>query len=290
MPAYHIGRLDEVALAQLSGETIECNPNRAVFLDTKIWTKATLEKKIGLSSDSKIFRFKLDHDDQEVGLPVGQHLMMRLRDPVTREPIIRAYTPLSEGKDLGWLDVLIKIYHDTPDRSGGKMTQALDAIPLGHFVDFKGPVGKFQYLGNGHCSISGKIRQVSRFNMICGGSGITPIFQVLRAAMKNANDLTECVLLDGNRVEEDILCRAELDEIASRARHRCRLLHCLSRPSSAWTGRTGRIDKNLISAEIGSPRLNTNDLVLVCGPGPMETSVCEILAALGWPDENIVVF
>ncbi|KAK9436787.1 Nitrate reductase [Metarhizium brunneum] len=290
MPAYHIGKLDEDALAQLSGETNECDPSRSVFLDSKVWTKATLQEKISVSSDSKIFRFKLDHAEQEVGLPVGQHLMMRLRDPVTRESIIRAYTPISEGTDRGWLDVLIKIYHGTPERRGGKMTQALDSIPVGHFVDFKGPVGKFEYLGRGLCSISGKPRHVSRFNMICGGSGITPIFQVFRAMIKGADDATECVILDGNRVEEDILCRLELDQMVSSAKHRCSLLHCLSRPSSTWEGQTGRIDKDLISSEIGSPRLDKDDIVLVCGPEQMEKGVCETLRVLGWPDENIVVF
>ncbi|KHN97872.1 Nitrate reductase [Metarhizium album ARSEF 1941] len=290
MPAYHIGKLSQDALAQLPGEANECDPKRAVFLGSKVWTKATLQEKISVSPDSKIFRFKLDHAGQEVGLPVGQHLIMRLRDPVTREPIIRAYTPISEGTDRGWLDVLIKIYHDTPERKGGKMTQALDSTPIGHFVDFKGPVGKFEYLGKGLSSIYGKSRQVSRFNMICGGSGITPIFRVFRAMMQDVDDLTECVILDGNRAEEDILCRLQLDQLASIAKHRCNLLHCLSRPSSTWEGRTGRIDKDLISREIGPPRLSNDDVVLICGPEQMEKSVCDILRDLGWPDDNIVVF
>jgi nitrate reductase (NAD(P)H) len=290
MPEYHIGKLDESVLAQLPGETTECDPNRAVFLDSKAWTKATLEEKISISADSKIFRFKLNHDNQEIGLPVGQHLMMRLRDPATREPLIRAYTPISERQHRGWLDVLIKIYYATSGHAGGKMTQALDTIPLGHFVEFKGPVGRFEYLGKGLCSISGKTRQVSRLNMICGGSGITPIFQVLRAAIKDADDSTECLVLDGNRTEGDILCRVELDQIASSARDRCRLLHCLSRPSSSWEGRTGRIDKTLISTAIGSPEPNKDAIILLCGPKEMEKSAQDILRSLNWPDESIIIF
>ncbi|KAJ4300472.1 Omega-amidase nit3 [Collariella sp. IMI 366227] len=85
-----------------------------------------------------------------LGLPVGQHLMIRLRDPATREAIIRAYTPLSPGTDMGELRVLIKIYRDSADgtQKGGVMTQALDSLPPGHPVEFKGPVGKFEYLDN----------------------------------------------------------------------------------------------------------------------------------------------
>ncbi|UNI22070.1 hypothetical protein JDV02_007993 [Purpureocillium takamizusanense] len=290
MPDYHIGTLDKDALAALSGEVEETDPSRAVFLDPKAWTKAVLQDKIRVSADSRVFRFRLDHEEQQIGLPVGQHLMMRLRDPATREAIIRAYTPISEGTDTGILDVLVKVYYDTPERKGGRMTQALDALPLGHFVDFKGPVGKFEYLGHGRCSVGGKPRDVRRFNMVCGGSGVTPIFQVLRALTKDARDPTECVLLDGNRVEEDILCRVQLDAFTDAAKHRCRLVHTLTRPSETWAGRTGRMDRALVEEEIGACEVPGRDMVLVCGPAAMEKSVHEILTSLGWPDDDILFF
>jgi nitrate reductase (NAD(P)H) len=70
------------------------------------------------------------------------------------------------------------------------MTKALDAVPCGHFVKFKGPIGKFEYLDKGNCEIGGKQRFVKRFIMICGGSGITPIFQVLRAVLNDPEDET----------------------------------------------------------------------------------------------------
>ncbi|KAL3955271.1 hypothetical protein ACCO45_010834 [Purpureocillium lilacinum] len=290
MPDYHVGTLDKDALATLSGEVEETDPSRGVFLDPKAWTKAVLQDKIRVSADSKVFRFKLDHEDQQIGLPVGQHLMMRLRDPATREAIIRAYTPVSEGTDKGILDVLIKVYYDTPERKGGKMTQALDALPVGHFVDFKGPVGKFEYLGNGLCSVGGKQRSVRRFNMVCGGSGVTPIFQVLRALSKDVQDPTECVLLDGNRVEEDILCRVQLDAFLDSAKHRCRLVHTLTQPSDTWTGRRGRMDRALVEAEIGPCEAPGRDMVLICGPEAMEKSVHEILTSLGWAEDDILFF
>ena len=217
MPTYHIGSLDEASRTILASvdepSPSELTETRPVFLQSKAWTKAILSAKRNLSADTRIFSFTLEHAHQTIGLPTGQHLMMRLRDPVTREAIIRAYTPVSEGTDKGVLNVLVKVYFDTVDRPGGKMTKALDAIPVGHFVDFKGPIGKFEYLGRGRCSISGKPRFVKRFVMICGGSGITPIFQVLRAVLKDKEDDTRCLVLDGNRLEEDILCREDIDRL-----------------------------------------------------------------------------
>src|SRR4051794_4819228 len=109
MPDYHIGTLDEASLAALGNgdDSVESDDTRPVFLQAKTWSKAILDRKDVISSDTKIFSFRLNHEAQQVGLPTGQHLMMRLRDPVTREAIIRAYTPYSDGAQRGRLDVLI---------------------------------------------------------------------------------------------------------------------------------------------------------------------------------------
>jgi nitrate reductase (NAD(P)H) len=294
MPGYHIGTLDKASQEILAkGEALvpEDAAPRDVFLQPKVWTKGILSAKKTVSADTKIFTFDLEHPAQTVGLPTGQHLMMRLRDPVTREAIIRSYTPISERDERGKLDVLVKVYYDTPERKGGKMTQALDAIPVGHFVDFKGPTGKFEYLGRGICSISGAQRNVKRFIMVSGGSGITPIFQVLRAVMKDADDPTQCLVLNGNRIEQDILCRQELDQMLVGNENKYRLLNTLSKPAATWTSLRGRIDEGFLQREVGACK-NTNgeDMVLICGPEAMEKSVQSILKDMGWKDQDILFF
>ncbi|KAI5466568.1 hypothetical protein BGZ63DRAFT_368922 [Mariannaea sp. PMI_226] len=293
MPDYHIGMLDETSRAALnSGEEEADEEDRATFLQAKTWSKAILDRKQDISPDTKIFSFKLNHEDQQIGLPTGQHLMIRLRDPATREAIIRAYTPYSNGTQRGRLDVLIKIYYDAPGRPGGRMTQSLNALPLGHFVEFKGPVGKFKYHGRGVCSVAGKTRRVRRFVMVCGGSGITPIRQVLCAVMADVDDPTHCLVLDGNRGEGDILCKDELDEIAMKNPTRCKLIFSLTRPPSGWTGITGQMNKALYEKEVGSPKPSDEgeELALVCGPGPMEKGVKEIFLGMGWKEDNLIFF
>lgn len=293
MPTYHIGTLDAASqklLAEVEPAADEDAAPRPVFLQSKVWSKAILTEKTRISADTKIFSFRLDHETQLVGLPVGQHLMLRLRDPVSREAIIRAYTPVSEGAERGKLHVLVKIYYDAPDRQGGKMTQALDSLPVGHFVEFKGPVGKFEYLGRGRCSIGGHEKRVRRFVMVCAGSGITPIFQVLRAVMKDEQDETRCLVLDGNRVEEDILCREELDALARANEEKCELIYTLTRPGPDWKGLRGRMDKGLFESKVGAPPDDGGTLVLVCGPETMEKSVQGIFRAMGWKDEDLLFF
>lgn len=210
---------------------------------------------------------------------------------MTREAIIRSYTPISEGTDKGVLDILIKVYFATKDTPAGKMTSALDAIPIGHFVDFKGPTGHFEYLYKGNCTIHGKQRFVKRFIMICGGSGITPIFQVLRAVLKDAKDKTKCLVLDGNRLEQDILCREDMDALVKGNEERCRLLYTLSKPEESWKGLKGRIGEELLEREVGQYKeSNGEELVLVCGPEALEKSVHRLLNGMGWRDEDILFF
>jgi nitrate reductase (NAD(P)H) len=293
MQKYHVGSLDEASRAVLAeGDAEPAEPvQREVFLQTKSWSKALLSAKKTISHDSRIFSFTLDHENQMIGLPVGKHLMMRLRDPVTREAIIRSYTPMSEGTDKGVLDILIKVYFATKTTPGGKMTSALDSIPIGHFVDFKGPTGHFEYLSKGNCTIHGKPRFIKRFIMICGGSGITPIFQVLRAVLQDSEDKTQCLVLDGNRDEQDILCREEMDMLVKGNEDRCKLLHTLSKPSETWTGLKGRVGQELLEKEVGTfVESNGEELVLICGPEALEKSVHGLLNGMGWKDEDLLFF
>ncbi|KAB8337316.1 hypothetical protein FH972_021617 [Carpinus fangiana] len=293
MPDYHIGALNEKARSVLAAgemeDVVDSGP-RETFLSSRSWTKGILHSKTTVSWDTRIFTYKLEHEDQALGLPTGQHLMMRVRDPVTREAIIRSYTPISEQANKGFVDVLIKIYFDTKEKPGGKMSQAMDALPVGHFVDFKGPIGKFEYLGKGRCSVNGKVREdVKEFVMICGGSGITPIYQVFRAVMRDRDDKTKCTVLNGNRLVEDILCRKELDDLAMGNDEKCKLLHTLSQAPDDWTGLRGRIGKDLFNKHALKCDKGSR-MVLICGPEALEKSAHKELKAMGWKDEDMLFF
>jgi len=290
MPDYHIGSLDEASRKVLGeGEVQPDAPRepREVFLDSRAWTKAVLHGKRNVSWDSRIFTFKLEHEEQKLGLPTGQHLMIRLRDPVTREAIIRSYTPISETTKKGYIDVLVKVYFDTKERKGGKMTKAMDALPIGHGIDFKGPIGKFEYHGQGRCSVNGRERHVKRFIMICGGSGITPIYQVFRAIMQDPADSTRCLLLDGNRLVEDILCKEDLDKYAKDNEEKCKLLYTLTQAPENWEGLKGRIAAPLLNEHAVKEDEN---MVLICGPETLEKSVHTVLNDMGWPDDDLMFF
>ncbi|PPJ50846.1 hypothetical protein CBER1_07269 [Cercospora berteroae] len=293
MPEYHIGTLDEEARAALSGETIESDTSSTspTFLEPRAWKKAVLTARKTVSWDTRILTFKLDHEEQTLGLPTGQHLMIRLRDPVTREAIIRSYTPISQTTQKGYMDVLVKVYFKSEGQEGGKMSMALEQIPTGHFVEFKGPIGKFEYLGKGLAAVNNVKRDVKTFYMICGGSGITPIYQVLRAVMQDKEDSTRCVVLDGNRLVEDILCKEDLDQFAKENSERCTILHTLTKAPEDWQGLRGRIAAPLLREHVNREKHGEGEaMVLICGPGALEKSCHEALLELGWNDDELLFF
>lgn len=290
MPDYHIGSLDDAARTALTAGNSE-NPAseepREVFLQSKYWNKLVLHGKKTVSWDTRIFTFKLDHPEQRLGLPVGQHLMVRLQDPATRETIIRSYTPISEINDQGYMEMLVKVYFAANGSPGGKMSMAIDSIPIGHFIEMKGPIGKFEYKGRGICAVSGKERVIKSFIMICGGSGITPIYQVFRAVMRDSEDNTHCTVLDGNRLLEDILCKDELDALAEGNDNKCKILHTLTKAPEQWSGLRGRITGKLV-AEHCTPDKDT--LVLICGPEALEKAMHIALLEQGWQDDQLMFF
>lgn len=289
MRDYHLGRLDDSDRQALlnQGDCDAPSPDRAEFLQPKHWVKARLSKIRSISEDTKVFTFKFGHDNQVSGLPIGQHLMMRAKDLATQKEVIRAYTPISETTDRSFLDVLVKLYLPDGDVPGGQMSMVLEKLSVGDEVDFKGPIGKFEYLGAGRTMVKGEERKVKSFVMVCGGSGITPIYQVFRAVMQDPADETSCMVLDGNRGKEDILLRGELEALERGRDARCRILHTLTKGIEGWTGLRGRISEQLLQ-EYATPA--EGSMALICGPPGMEACAKAALAKMGWRDEDVLTF
>lgn len=74
----------------------------------------------------------------------------------------RSYTPVSSNSDRGHWDLIVKVYPQ------GKMTQYLDNMKIGDYIEAMGPKGKFVYQKN----------KFKKIGMLAGGSGITPCLQV----------------------------------------------------------------------------------------------------------------
>jgi nitrate reductase (NAD(P)H) len=78
-------------------------------------------------------------------------------------------------------------------------------LEVGDKIEFKGPLGSFVWQGKGTCAWRGVERKVRKLAMLCGGSGITPILQVLKGVIEDPEDTeTEMWCIDANKSIEDI--------------------------------------------------------------------------------------
>ncbi len=67
---------------------------------------------------------------------------------------------------------------------GGRMSQYLEELAIGDTIDVKGPLGHFVYEGRGYYRSHGTPGFATKLSMIAGGTGITPMFQVIKVSGK----------------------------------------------------------------------------------------------------------
>lgn len=134
-------------------------------------------------------------------------------------------------------------------------------------------------------------RHVKKFGLICGGSGITPILQVLRGILQDTSDTTtEIWVLDANRTIDDILCYDELNKWAEQYPTRFNLHHTLSNVPEDWKYSKGRMNVDMFKKYLPPP--GEDSIALVCGSDAMcYETVKPGLQELGWNvDERLVIF
>ena len=72
----------------------------------------------------------------------------------------------------------------------------------GDVVEFKGPVGRFVYEGEGMFAKNRKSKKATKISMIAGGTGINPFIQILRKILDNPHDMTQVSLIYANKSEK----------------------------------------------------------------------------------------
>ncbi|XP_053833185.1 NADH-cytochrome b5 reductase 3-like [Vidua macroura] len=256
------------------------NPQPAITLkDPEVKYALRLIDKEEVSHDTRRFRFALPSMEHVLGLPLGQHIYLSAR--IDGALVVRPYTPVSSDDDKGFVDLVVKVYFrgvhpKFPD--GGKMSQYLDSLKIGDTIDFRGPSGLLVYKGKGKFDIRPEkkaepvTKTVKYVGMIAGGTGITPMLQIIRAIIKDKDDPTTCQLLFANQTEKDILLRSELDEIQAQNPGRFKCWYTLDRAPENWDYSQGFVNQEMIRDHLPPPQ---NDvLILMCGPPPMIQYAC----------------
>jgi len=278
-----ITQMDTDNMVDADGNLVALNPRKRI--------KFKLIEKENISHNVRRFRFELQSEKHRFGLPVGQHVFLYAK--VKGELVVRAYSPISSNDDLGYFELVIKVYwagqlEAFPD--GGKMSQHLESLALGDTIEAKGPMGHITYLSRGRYLLGEDEKVARRWTMLAGGTGITPLWQVLQAILKDPEDRTEVSLIYANQTPDDILLHTQLDDLA--AKHdNFRVWYIVSEPKEGqeWAYSLGRITKAIIQ-EHGFPA-GEGSVAGMCGPPGMVNKACiPSLKELGFSDEQCIVF
>ncbi|VDP99527.1 unnamed protein product [Trichobilharzia regenti] len=131
--------------------------------------------------------------------------------------------------------------------------------------------------------------KVKRVNMVCGGSGITPMFQLLSYILDSKNDATQIAMVFANVSDKDIILRDELEILKDKYPNHFRLWYTVSDPPEHWSYSTGYINEKMLQEHIYPSSEDT--LTLLCGPPPMIELAClPSLNKLNYPRSLIYVF
>lgn len=198
----------------------------------------TESEGITKQQSSHSYRFKLPSPKSILGLPIGQHISIGApiaqEDGSTKE-IVRSYTPISGDHQPGFFDLLIKSYPT------GNISKHMASLQVGQAIRVRGPKGAFVYTPN----------MVRHFGMIAGGTGITPMLQVIRAIIRGreAGDKTQVDLIFANVTPQDILLKEDLDALVAED-DGIRIHFVLDKPPEGWTGGVGYVTADMITVSL----------------------------------------
>jgi len=255
-----------------------------------------LVKKEIISHDTRKFVFALPSAHHILGLPVGKHVYLSAK--IDGKLVVRPYTPVTSDDDKGHMDLVVKVYFKDQNPKfpeGGKLTQYLENLPIGSKVDVRGPGGLIEYTTRGHFAVRlqkngfcyGK--RTKEIGMIAGGTGITPMLQLIRQVQKDPRDKTKLWLIYANKTEEDILVRKELEECAAKDPDRFKLWYTVDSAPANWKYSEGFINEEMVKAHLPAPSIDS--VVLLCGPPPMIKYAClPNLEKVGHQENRIIKY
>ncbi|KAH8835084.1 cytochrome-b5 reductase [Flagelloscypha sp. PMI_526] len=260
-------------------------------LDPDNFVDFKLKKVIPYNHNTSEFIFELPKNEASL-LPVASCVIVKASDPealkdAKGKPIIRPYTPISPPEKKGELTFLIKKYEE------GNASKHIHSLQPGQTLAMKGPFVKFQYKAN----------EFDEITLIGGGSGITPLYQVVNHALPNPENKTKFTLVFSNATEKDILMKNELDGLAKKYPSTFKVIYTVDKPETdSWAGPTGFVTKDFLQANIAPASLGEKTKVMVCGPlgqmaavsgkkaGMKQGELGGILKDLGYTSEQVFKF
>ncbi|KAF8529678.1 cytochrome-b5 reductase [Hysterangium stoloniferum] len=258
-------------------------------LDPQQFINFKLKQVIPYNHNTSTFVFELPDGESSL-LPVASCVVVKAADPdalndAKGKPIIRPYTPTSHPDLPGELHLLIKKYEN------GNASKHIHSLKEGEDLAIKGPIAKFPYT----------INQFEEVALIGGGSGITPLYQILDYALPDPSNKTKFKLIFANVTEKDILLRERFDEWKKQYPDKFDVVYVLENVDKAWKGEVGYVTKDVLKKHVAPASVGDKVKVFICGPpaqvaavagkkeGMKQGEVGGILKELGYTTEQVGV-
>lgn len=155
-------------LSSVTALTTQSHTGARKALDPNRFQNFELQEKTILTHNTAIYRFALPRPTDILGLPIGQHISLAATIEGQPKEVVRSYTPISSDETPGHFDLLIKSYPT------GNISKYVASLMVGQTMKVKGPKGAMVYTPN----------MARHLGMIAGGTGITPMLQIIRAIVR----------------------------------------------------------------------------------------------------------
>jgi ferredoxin-NADP reductase len=203
------------------------------------------------------------------GHRAGQHVDVRLtaEDGYQAQ---RSYSIASAPEDVDQVALTVERIDD-----GEVSPYLVDELEEGDQLEMRGPIGGY---------FVWEVEDGGPLFLLGGGSGICPLMAMIRHRSAQRSTVTTRLLYSSRSIE-DVIYRAELDQLVARA-DGFHVYHTLTRSHpGGWSGYSRRIDREML-VDAGFPP-EQRPLCMVCGPTPLVESVASTLVELGHPPDRI---
>ncbi len=212
----------------------------------------------------------------------GQYLTLKFN--LNGQEVRRAYSMCSSPMEEG-IAVSVKRVKD-----GLVSNHIGDKVKAGTQIEVMRPEGKFYIKPNPE--------QKKTYYLFGAGSGITPLMSILKTVLEEEPKST-VNLFYGNRNEDCIIFKSDLDMLQTRYAGQLVVEHILSQPKKeksgwlskakiSWTGKIGRLGAKTVKTFLADHPAHTQQSeYFICGPGDMISTVERTLKNMDLPAANI---
>ncbi|EPY23732.1 NADH-dependent fumarate reductase [Strigomonas culicis] len=223
---------------------------------------------------SRVLRFNLPGQLQRTGLALGQFI--GIRGEWDGQHLVGYYSPITLPDDYGVIGILAR-------SDKGNLREWISALQPGDAVEMKACGGlriERRFSARHFFYKNYKIRKLA---LIAGGTGIAPMLQIIRAAVKRPfmESLESINLIYAAEDVSELTYRELLHSYQRQygtEKFTCHFV--LNKPPPQWTEGVGFVDAALLRTAVQAP---SNDLLIaICGPPVMQRAVKIALAAQGY--------